>query len=750
MAARPAASRVRGLALATGCAVAGAACAQSAETVVVTATRNALDLADAPAASSVVARETLDLRNVFRLGDALAGLPGVLVRGSALGESFPASGAGILSLRGLPRTARTLVLLDGAPLNNALSGAVNASGLAMQTIERVEVVRGPFSALYGGHAMGGVVQLFSAVPERRERYVQVGAGAGDVPRSGYAVGLRDRLDTGLGLAFFAGYRRSDGWDASDLVVKTPLPGRGALVADGADATCTPDGRPAWLVGDKGARPWEQSNVSLSLHHAPLPGWSLAAGVAWSRSHVGATPPRTRLRDADGREVLAGDLQLGPGGPRIALAERDFLTQTPSGESELRVHGRAEIALGARAALRLSASWLDAGFRFPQPGPTATYAAGPGELVDQPSQRADADAHLRIEASDTLALTLGVSAHRSSLDRSTWRLASWRDAGTRTEVLGTGEGTTRAVAVYGEAQWQPARWLALYGGLRYDHFVTAGRTTQREPPAFDERSPERAAAQWSPKVAAVAALGPRTSLRLSYGEGFRAPTLLDLYSRSAAPGPTAGAPIVTEASPQLAPERVRSVEAGLDVSLPARGRLAVSLYAQRLTDLIYRQRASPLRNVIVNAGEARVDGVEFELAQPLPDERLRLLASATHLFRYDLVRNDAVPASVGRRLTDVPRVLYAVALEGRSGVWSGSLAWRHAGHAFGSGDDLNLGTVQGVFGAWDRHDVVGLKLARDLGGGAVLSVAVDNVLDARYFQFYRQPGRSVYFELTARW
>jgi outer membrane receptor protein involved in Fe transport len=69
--------------------------------------------------------------------------------------------------------------------------------------------------------------------------------------------------------------------------------------------------------------------------------------------------------------------------------------------------------------------------------------------------------------------------------------------------------------------------------------------------------------------------------------------------------------------------------------------------------------------------------------------------------------------------------------------------------FGSGDDLNRNTVQRVFGSYDRYDAVSLKLARDLAPGVTASVAVDNLLDAEYFQFYRQPGRSVYFEVAVR-
>lgn len=717
--------------------------------VVVTATRSEVELDEAPAATTVVTREQMDLHNVYRLGDALGTVPGLYLKGSALGEAFPASGVNSITLRGIPRTPRTLVLLDGQPLNNALSGGVNFAGIALDNIERVEVVRGPFSALYGGHAMGGVIQLLTAAPTRREAFAQLGAGDGELPRRGLAVAYKDRADNGVGFALTAGYRASDGWDGSDLVIKTPVAGTGAIPVTGAQRTSTPDARTAYLVGDKGARPWEQYNASLTLYHDPAPGTSLTGGVAWSKYRVGASPPRSLLRNAAGNEVFRGDLGFLDGGNvRLALAEPDFLTQTPSGEEELRAFARAEVALGSKASLRASVGWLDHGFRFPLPGAGAGYDSGPGEFFDQPNQRLDVDVHARVELAPTLFVTAGGSYNRNTLDRAMWRVDYWRDFGTRTAVTSAAQGTTRNTAAYAEAQWLASPRLSVYAGGRYDRFETWGSVSQTGASAFERDYPPRSAGQFSPKLAVVAELSRQATLRFSYGEGFRAPTLLDLYSRTVTPG-VGGPPVVTEPAPDLDAERVRSIELGVDATLPTRTRAAVSLFAQRLTDLIYRQRVGASLNLVTNAGEAKVEGVEVEIVQPLFDGRANVLAAATHLFRYDVTRNDAVPASVGKRLTDVPQSLYAVGIEGKARGWSGSLTWRYASHVFGSGDDQNRNVVQNVPGSYDRYGTASLKVGYELSPGLVASVAVDNLGNAHYFQFYRQPGRSVWLELAWR-
>ena len=65
-----------------------------------------------------------------------------------------------LFLRGTAST-QTLVLVDGAPLNSPYFGGTDLSAVSTANVERVEVVRGPFSALYGSEAIGGVVQIFT-------------------------------------------------------------------------------------------------------------------------------------------------------------------------------------------------------------------------------------------------------------------------------------------------------------------------------------------------------------------------------------------------------------------------------------------------------------------------------------------------------------------------------------------------------------------------------------------------------------
>jgi outer membrane receptor for ferrienterochelin and colicins len=127
--------------------------------MVVTASGRAQQVQDAPASISVITRETLEQSPYRQVTDALLDIPGVSV---TPGEGNTRD----ISIRGLGGSY-TLILVDGKRLNSRESrtngGNIAESGLLppVAMIERIEVVRGPMSSLYGSDAMGGVVNVIT-------------------------------------------------------------------------------------------------------------------------------------------------------------------------------------------------------------------------------------------------------------------------------------------------------------------------------------------------------------------------------------------------------------------------------------------------------------------------------------------------------------------------------------------------------------------------------------------------------------
>ena len=133
----------------------------SSDTITVTATRAPTRLADTPASVVIIGRNSLAATAALTVDDALRQVPGfALFRRSGSRVANPTSQG--VSLRGIGASgaSRALVLDDGIPLNDPFGGWVYWSRLPRAAIDRIEVVRGGASDLYGNSAMGGVVQFF--------------------------------------------------------------------------------------------------------------------------------------------------------------------------------------------------------------------------------------------------------------------------------------------------------------------------------------------------------------------------------------------------------------------------------------------------------------------------------------------------------------------------------------------------------------------------------------------------------------
>jgi len=190
-----------------------------AESVVVSASPVEVASADAPASVTVVDRTELAARQSEDLAGAIATVPGLTVsrnggRG-ALTSVFPRGG----------ESDYTLFLVDGMRLN-AFGGGADFSQIAIGNVERVEVVRGPQSAVYGSDAIGGVVQIVTTQggPTRAEVLAEggnqatsraVATGAGSVGRfswSGNAERAASDGYTGIAPADGSQVSNDDSWD----------------------------------------------------------------------------------------------------------------------------------------------------------------------------------------------------------------------------------------------------------------------------------------------------------------------------------------------------------------------------------------------------------------------------------------------------------------------------------------------------------------------------------------------------------
>lgn len=123
--------------------------------VIVTASRIEEPLAATVASVTVVSRADIDRLQPHSVLELLAGLPGIFVSATGdLGKSFS------LFMRGT-NPNHVLVLIDGIKIGSATTGQAALEQLPVEQIERIEIVRGPRSSLYGSDAIGGIIQIFT-------------------------------------------------------------------------------------------------------------------------------------------------------------------------------------------------------------------------------------------------------------------------------------------------------------------------------------------------------------------------------------------------------------------------------------------------------------------------------------------------------------------------------------------------------------------------------------------------------------
>src|ERR1700730_11392446 len=153
------------------------------ETVTVTPTRTEQRLGDTPASVSVLTAREIKASPAVVGDDVLREIPAFsLFRRSNSLSTHPTSQG--VSLRGIGPSgvSRTLVLLDNVPFNDPFGEGVYWTRVPLESADRIEVVEGSDSSLYGNYAMGGVINIVTSHAERRTLDVKPGYGSRSSPK----------------------------------------------------------------------------------------------------------------------------------------------------------------------------------------------------------------------------------------------------------------------------------------------------------------------------------------------------------------------------------------------------------------------------------------------------------------------------------------------------------------------------------------------------------------------------------------
>ncbi|BBO93375.1 TonB-dependent receptor plug domain-containing protein [Desulfosarcina ovata] len=213
---------------------------------------SAPEVRGAPGRTTVVTKEEIDLKNTRNAINVLEHIPGVYLRKEG-------RRGGQINMRGVDET-KTVILLDDSILNDSFHQNVFWNIIPVETIERVEVIPGPFSALYGGRGgIGGTIKFITKMPEEQEVFVKGVYGSNNTIRGTASYGNRFRDKVSFYLCY--DYMQTDG-DVADYITKSASSGAGDIPVTGWEKTTDSQGNPMYLIGDKGDNEtWEWSVLS---------------------------------------------------------------------------------------------------------------------------------------------------------------------------------------------------------------------------------------------------------------------------------------------------------------------------------------------------------------------------------------------------------------------------------------------------------------------------------------------------------
>jgi len=701
--------------------------------VVVTATRSETASGETPVATSVVTGDELRVRNVQTLDQGLNLIEGVFVFRTK-GIADPTAR---VMLRGFNGANRSLVLLDGQPMNDSYAGEVMWATLPNQMVERVEVVRGSSSSLYGGNAMGGVINILTKPVARRSGTATAQYGThGTADLAGL---FADRFGrTGL----TAGGQRvtTDGYRNRPITVAAGT-GTTGTPATGAEATLSPTGTPVYVVGQAGKNWYEQNAGRIRGEWAHADAALLTAHYVFQSSESGHGNFHSTVRGVDGEVIDRGPVLIDDRG---AVRQLTFTPGTfVQGAGDTRSH---VLNISYRHALDRHLIQGSVGVNH-QPNnstrtpvaATATFDEGPGSIAIRDSRGYFVNGQVTTSSGTGGELIGGVEMRREWSDNRDFALIDWTDRRSASTQTFASHGDTLDAAGFAQLRQPLGDKVALTGGVRFDHWRTFdGRVNifnaAVPPSSYEPRTNDAVTG----RVSAVVSPSESWTFRGSVGSAFRNPNVFELYRTFRLSTGT-----VFYASPDLEPERNLGYELGAVRRFGAGASLEVAYFRNETTDLIYRTTdlvADPTgrTRVLVNAGEAVTNGIEIS-------SRVRLRPWAQLRGQYTwtdavISSNPALVETEGKKVPFTPPHMASVSLLLAAERWSGSIAGRYVAgyHSL----DTNLDTTKGVVGSYSAFFVAAVSGSYTIGRGVEAFGSVENLTDRQYYVFYLNPGRTL--------
>jgi iron complex outermembrane receptor protein len=416
--------------------------------------------------------------------------------------------------------------MDGQPLNNSYIGSVNWATFGVSEVDRVEVARGPFSSLYGGNAMGGVINLITRPVGPRE--LEFFGQYGNRDTTNYSVRGGHRFFDKLGLSF--GYSRfQTGGYSPQEILRTPVTTTDGIPVTGVRRWSTPTAGVTYQVGEQGRNWFNQESYRVRGEYTPSSQLFISMQYLRQSRRHGYDAYTTFLRDAAGNPVDSGTVSFAENGitQRLALAPANFIgipSEASSNIYQAQILATLSPVWNLRIGGGLNHSPQD---WFVSPAANATLSSGGGSFTNTWNQ----GIYGSVQATRTAggqSLILGMESRHDRARTGGQQIPNYaiRENGSSYDTQAFGK--TMNHAAYMQYQKTLEERLNVVVGGRWDYWNTYDGASQAGAGLPLNRFDRRSTNALTGKVAAVYALPAGWQVRGSVGNAFRNPTIYELY------------------------------------------------------------------------------------------------------------------------------------------------------------------------------------------------------------------------------
>ncbi len=767
---------LRPVAAAVFACLASSAFSQSSEStlpaVQVESTRSVADQNRLPVTTeSVIAKKVEETVNAMTVEDTLKYLPNVLIRRRYIGDTQAPMAS---RTTGINASARTLIYADGILLstlvnNNNQNGSPQWFMVAPEEIERIDVMYGPFSAMYPGNSYGAVTEITTRMPKQFEGSVKVSGasqnfrqyGTSDRYPAGQAnINIGNRSED-FSWWFSANHLSSFSQPVTYLTLnQSTAPAGAALpVISGAFADRNRTGAPIQVIGAGNLTHTVQDTAKLKLAYDISP--SLTVGYTlgyWQNSANAAS--QSYLNTGGGAPYFGGASgNVNIGGNAYSASTIGSLFSSNTVDQEHWMH-----ALSLRIKNDGPWNWeaIATNFSFGKDITRTSTGRYPAAQTSGPGRIADAGdtgwSTLDLKGSwrqpgiaSQHNVTFGAHFDQYKLANPTYNTTDWTNGGNGA-LFSDSRGKSRTEALWAQDAWRLTPNLVATLGGRYEswraydgfNFSTAANGA-----GFPVSQPEVTKSGFSPKLSLAWQASNQWSVTGSFGKALRFPTVGELY-QNVQTGTT-----FTQANPFLKPESVLAGELAIEKNT-ADGKLRVSLFQEHVSDALISQTstipgiATPV-SFVQNVDKTRQRGIELVAQQQNVFVRgLELTGSVTYVDAKITENGGYVPTipgatSVGKRTPYVPEWrATAVATYRPDDKWAYTLAGRYSSRLYATVDntDINPATYQGFEGYFVADARAQYRFDRHWSG----ALGIDNLNNRKYFLFHPFPQRTLYAEL----